>query len=296
MAAGRQVRAQRRPRAWPRSRVDSALFAAGLGTALHRDTGVEVVNADVSARAVQLAREAAQRAGVRQGLSFVEADAMALPDSWEGTFDVVIDKGTLDALSCSRSEGEDNVRRMLSEIHRVLTPGGVCILVTTVKEASVRRWVSTAMFRVVDLAHLVTRQSQRRVPVLPNDAYVLRKRRRRRSGAAGAAGLRFRGAGAPGAGQNVADDSSDTDSGSSGSDGDVSSGGDSDVSSFTDGDNGGDSDSDSDDRGSGSGRDGDRPQSAGAGAAGGQPAQAGRHTHGSTIHEGGLQTGLGDKL
>ena len=212
--------------------------AAGLGTALHRDMGVHVVNIDVSTTAVQLAREAAQRAGVRDGVSFVEADAMSLPGSWRGSFDVVIDKGTLDALSCSRSEGEDNVRRMLSEASRVLKPGGVCVLVTTVKEASVRRWVTAAKFQVVDLAHLVTRQSQRRVPVLPNDAYVLRKRRRAGSSRA-AAGLRFRGGAAArealaGDSDSDSDDGADTDtgSGSSGSDGDVSSDGDSDGSSL----------------------------------------------------------------
>lgn len=51
---------------------------------------------------------------------------MDFPD---GVFDLVIDKGTLDAILCG-NEGTKNAAQMLHEIQRVLHPGGQFYLVT----------------------------------------------------------------------------------------------------------------------------------------------------------------------
>ena len=47
-------------------------------------------------------------------------------------FPVVVDKGTLDALCCGRGDPQESsaVRACLSEVARVLTPGGVYVVVS----------------------------------------------------------------------------------------------------------------------------------------------------------------------
>ena len=54
-------------------------------------------------------------------------DAATLRDG--SCFDIVFDKGTLDAIMCG-SESSKNAQLMLLEIHRILKPGGVFLLVT----------------------------------------------------------------------------------------------------------------------------------------------------------------------
>lgn len=46
----------------------------------------------------------------------------------DGSFDAVVDKGTLDALLCRSVK---DARDMVTEMHRVLTPGGIYVQVTT---------------------------------------------------------------------------------------------------------------------------------------------------------------------
>lgn len=150
---------------------------SNVGLYLQRDTGAQVMNIDVSGNALELAKGAARRVATPHNtMQFKRADVRQLPAAWAATYSMVIDKGTLDALSCSRDDGEGNVQRMLDEVHRVLLPDGVLVLVTTVKAGEVRRWLAAARFDIVNVAHLVTTMSQRRVPVLPNDVYVVRKR------------------------------------------------------------------------------------------------------------------------
>ena len=45
------------------------------------------------------------------------------------SFDLVIDKGTMDSMLCSGHSYMD-VARMLTQVHRVLKPGGIYFLVT----------------------------------------------------------------------------------------------------------------------------------------------------------------------
>lgn len=59
-------------------------------------------------------------------LSYVVADCRDMAQFSGQQFDAVLDKGTLDALMCSDTSDHD-VRAMLSEVSRVLCPGGVFV-------------------------------------------------------------------------------------------------------------------------------------------------------------------------
>lgn len=86
------------------------------------ELGLEVTDADNSPSAVRIM---GQRHSGLDKYSCVEADALELPFA-DGSFDAVLDKGTLDGLLC-RSEGD--ARAMIAEAHRVLPPGGVFLQV-----------------------------------------------------------------------------------------------------------------------------------------------------------------------
>ncbi|KAK9866548.1 hypothetical protein WJX84_010992 [Apatococcus fuscideae] len=63
------------------------------------------------------------------GVSYRVADCRDLSDWTPDSFDAIIDKGTLDSALCGPDAAE-NARRMLSECWRVLTPGGLFLLIT----------------------------------------------------------------------------------------------------------------------------------------------------------------------
>ena len=60
---------------------------------------------------------------------FRKMDALEMNVFQDGMFNVVIDKGTLDAVMCS-DDFVTNAKRMISEVHRVLQPGGKYICIT----------------------------------------------------------------------------------------------------------------------------------------------------------------------
>ena len=60
---------------------------------------------------------------------FRKMDALNMNDFQDEMFNVVIDKGTLDTVMCS-DNFVVNARKMISEVHRVLVPGGKYICVT----------------------------------------------------------------------------------------------------------------------------------------------------------------------
>ena len=90
-------------------KMAESLAEAGFGN---------VVHTDVSPACVQLMREAY---GTRlEGHTFEVDDATQMKFA-DGEFDLVIDKGTLDALHCA---GDSPCLAMVAEVHRVLKPGG----------------------------------------------------------------------------------------------------------------------------------------------------------------------------
>jgi len=89
-----------------------------------------IVNVDISGSVIDSMRQRCDNLGLH--MEWIEGDVTQLARTAriaDCSFDVVFDKGTLDALSCG-SRGEDS-RKMLMEAHRVLRPGGILVVVTS---------------------------------------------------------------------------------------------------------------------------------------------------------------------
>ncbi|CAN0044779.1 unnamed protein product, partial [Hapterophycus canaliculatus] len=69
------------------------------------------------------------------GVEFVVLDARDLPFA-AGSFDLVVDKGTVDAMLCDNS-GKDNARAICREAGRVVAPGGWFVIVSHVHPSTI---------------------------------------------------------------------------------------------------------------------------------------------------------------
>lgn len=149
-----------------------------FGRRLYAEGATRMTCTDISGQALALAADKARRSGC-PNMRFLEADACNMkPCIPDATYNFAIDKGTLDALSCSPDAGYRNCKAMLEEVWRVLRPNGVFILVTTLKSStidSVRRLASKAPFDTVQVHHMMTRRMLQRTSPVPYLIYVLRK-------------------------------------------------------------------------------------------------------------------------
>jgi len=107
------------------------ILQLGVGTStlqveMVADGYSSIVNTDCSA--IVVAHMAEVYADMPE-LSYVVADCRDMAQFSGQQFDAVLDKGTLDALMCSDTSDHD-VRAMLSEVSRVLCPGGVFVEMT----------------------------------------------------------------------------------------------------------------------------------------------------------------------
>jgi SAM-dependent methyltransferase len=63
------------------------------------------------------------------GVTYEQGDARSLSYTNE-SFDIILDKGTIDAMMCSNDEGFDNARRICGEAARLLKIGGCFFIVS----------------------------------------------------------------------------------------------------------------------------------------------------------------------
>ena len=62
-------------------------------------------------------------------MTFKVMDVLDMQEIQTGSFNVAIDKGTLDSVLCGKNSGS-NAQKMINEIYRILAPGGSYICIT----------------------------------------------------------------------------------------------------------------------------------------------------------------------
>ena len=94
---------------------------------------------DYSEGAIERQRELLEYLPIGSDLENVELrveDARFLPREWAGKFDLIIEKGALDAIYLS---GDGNFESSVQELRRVLKDGGICISCSGVVPPELRR-------------------------------------------------------------------------------------------------------------------------------------------------------------
>lgn len=89
---------------------------------MYRDGFTQIISTDYSEPVIKFMRDK------HPDLQWEVMDCMHLEYPNE-TFDMVIDKGTMDALLCGNN-AFSNVKKMLDEMYRVLKPGGIGIVIS----------------------------------------------------------------------------------------------------------------------------------------------------------------------
>ncbi|XP_077218616.1 S-adenosyl-L-methionine-dependent methyltransferases superfamily protein isoform X2 [Tasmannia lanceolata] len=97
-----------------------------LGEDMINDGYQDVVNIDISSVVIEAMQKKYRD---RPELKYIKMDVRDMSSFESGSFDTVIDKGTLDSLMCGHN-AQQNARMMLEEVGRVLKSTGVYILIT----------------------------------------------------------------------------------------------------------------------------------------------------------------------
>jgi ubiquinone/menaquinone biosynthesis C-methylase UbiE len=87
----------------------------------------DITNIDFSPKVIAIMEEKCKPKFPK--MSFLVMDALDMKDFQTGTFNTVIDKGTLDSILCG-DNFVPNVQKMISEVFRILAPGGHYICIT----------------------------------------------------------------------------------------------------------------------------------------------------------------------
>jgi SAM-dependent methyltransferase len=88
----------------------------------------DIVSIDFSRNAIS---EMNKKSGDKPGMLFMEMDVMEMSFP-SGTFDVVIDKATLDSMLCGEGAIK-TIQTMLQQIYRVLKPNGTFMMLSYAK-------------------------------------------------------------------------------------------------------------------------------------------------------------------
>lgn len=152
-------------------RRDAKLLDLGCGNArlteeLFDDGFKDITGLDISP--VVIEQMSKRNAETRPGIKWVVGDCfnMDLPDE---SFDLVIDKSTMDAVSCSPENMNTNMVRMTAEVSRVLRTGGTYIVFSA---------CSGIVPSVVKLPHLSFQVEHTNIPMPFSqlDVYACRKK------------------------------------------------------------------------------------------------------------------------
>ena len=138
----------------------SAILNIGCGNSklseeMYEDGYTTISNVDISDIVIDQMQEYYKEK--IPSLKFLKADIRNMKEHFEdGSFDVVIDKGTLDSLLCGDSSGPNSIKA-LNEIYRVLKPNGVYICVTYGLPEQRVNVFKRADFKWTPIVHKVTK-------------------------------------------------------------------------------------------------------------------------------------------
>ena len=98
-----------------------------LGEDLSEEGYEDITNIDFSAKVISIMEEKCKAKFPK--MSFKVMDALNMKEFQTGSFNTIIDKGTLDSILCA-DNSVPNAQKMLAEVFRVLAPGGHYICIT----------------------------------------------------------------------------------------------------------------------------------------------------------------------
>ena len=98
-----------------------------LGEDLSEEGYEDITNIDFSAKVISIMEEKCKSKFPK--MSFKVMDALNMKEFQTGSFNTIIDKGTLDSILCA-DNSVPNAQKMLAEVFRVLAPGGHYICIT----------------------------------------------------------------------------------------------------------------------------------------------------------------------
>ncbi|PUZ52283.1 hypothetical protein GQ55_6G257800 [Panicum hallii var. hallii] len=108
-----------------------SLLLVGCGNSVFGENMVDdgyqdVVNIDISSVVIEQMKK---KYHDMPRLKYMKMDVKDMSDFESGSFDAVIDKGTLDSIMCGQNS-QENATKMLEEVNRILKEKGVYMLIT----------------------------------------------------------------------------------------------------------------------------------------------------------------------
>lgn len=94
---------------------------------MYEDGYENITNIDISSTVVKYMEEKIKSRCPK--MIYKQMDCLEMTEFKQGEYNIVMDKGTLDSVLCG-DNSVPNAEKMLSEIHRVLSPNGIYICIT----------------------------------------------------------------------------------------------------------------------------------------------------------------------
>uniref|UniRef100_A0ACD5ZSM8 Uncharacterized protein n=1 Tax=Avena sativa TaxID=4498 RepID=A0ACD5ZSM8_AVESA len=112
------------------ARTHQRLLLVGCGNSVFGENMVDdgyqdVVNIDISSVVIEQMKK---KYHDKPQLKYIKMDVKNMSDFESGSFDAVIDKGTLDSIMCGQNS-QEHATMMLEEVYRILKDNGVYIMV-----------------------------------------------------------------------------------------------------------------------------------------------------------------------